>query len=803
MFKNYLITAYRNLKKTKLFSLINILGLAIGMAACLLILHYVNFERNYDKFHENYENIYRLRYERTDDAGASVKFASCCPPAAARIRGNYPEVEKIARLLRSTATVSYQNEKFLEERIYYAEPQFLDILKFPFIVGDPLTGINEPNTAFISQSTATKYFGDTDPIGKSISVNKRTEYQVTGIFKDIPQNSHLKFDLLLPWENMAKVYGPDYTEAWGHTGSFTYLVARPGTDPEEFEKKLLPLIETECPWLAEYNMTIDLKMQSLADIHLTSHFMQEYEANGDNDSINFLFIIAFFIIIMAWVNYVNLSTARSLGRAREVGMRKVVGASRAQLIIQFFFEIILLNLISVICAVGLVILALPFFSQITAIPTDFNPWTQGWFWITAVGMFLAGVVLSGLYPVLAMSSFKPVKVLKGKLGNSARGISLRKTLVVFQFAVGLFLIIGTFTVFKQISYMRSQELGFSMDQILVIKAPRVRDDNYGTKFDTYKEIILQRSEIDNVSHITEVPGRQIYWDAGAIRKAGSDISEGKNYQIVGIDFDFADVFDLKFAAGRMFSDKYPTDTGALILNETAVHFMGFENAESAVGEQVDYWGVLYPIVGVLKDYHQQSLKEEYEPHIFRYMPYGRGTMGAMAIKLNTGNIKETLEFTKRQYDEFFPNNPFDYFFLDDYYNQQYIADEKFGKVYSLFSILAIVITVLGIYGLSSYSITQLTREIGIRKVLGASISSIVRLLTKEFLILLAIANVIAWPIAYFAMNRWLESYAYRTGIGIEIFIQAAASTMIVAILTLSYQVIKAARANPVDAIAHE
>ena len=803
MFRNYVITTYRNLMRTKIYSLINILGLAIGMTSCLLILQYVKYEKSYDTFHENSERIYRLRYERTDEAGQSVRFASCCPPAAARIRGKYPEVEKIGRIVRNQASVSYQDIKFLEERMYYAEPEFLGVLKFKFIAGDPLTGLREPNKAFISRSTAARYFGNQDPLGKVISVDKRTDYTVVGIFEDIPPNSHLKFDILLPWENLASQSGPDYTEAWGHTGSYTYLIAARGTDPRAFEKKLLTLVEAECPWLKEYHMTMDLKMQPLTDIHLTSHFMQEYEANGDRDSVNALFIIAIFIIIMAWVNYVNLSTACSVRRAREVGLRKVVGATRKQLAGQFFLEIIAINILSILCSFGLIASFLPLFSQITGMPAGYTPWASQWFWISVVIMLGAGVILSGLYPVAVLSSFRPMSVLKGSPAGSARGIMLRKVLVVFQFIVGVFLIIATLTVYQQLSFMRGQDLGFDMKQTLVVRAPRVRDSTYVTRAQSFRETLLQEAEIENICHVTEVPGRQIYWDAGAIYKASDDQNKGKNYQIVGIDYDFVDVFGLQFAAGRNFSKDFPADKDALILNETAVQWMGFTDPKSAVGQDVNYWGEIRPIIGVLKNYHQQSLKEAFEPHIFRFVPTGRGVRGMIALKLNTPDMKDVVQTVRRRYDEFFPGNPFDYFFLDQYYDQQYKSDELFGRVYSLFSLLAIIITALGIYGLSSFSIVQHTREIGIRKVLGASISSIMGLLTKEFMILLAVANVIAWPIAFFAMKKWLEGYAYRTDIGIGNFILGGVLTMIIALLTVSYQVIKAARANPVDAIQHE
>jgi len=803
MFQNYLKTAFRNLKKTNLFSLINIFGLAIGMAAFLFILYYVNFEKSYDNFHENSDRIYRLRYERTDGKGDAVRFASCCPPAAARIRDKYPEVEKIGRMLHYSAVVAVDNIHFLEERMFFAEPEILNILKFNFIKGDPVNGIKEPNQAFMSLSTAQKYFGDSDPIGKIISIDKRDDYHIVGLFEDTPPNSHVKFDILLPWKNLEARFGPDYYEAWGHTGSYTYLLVQSGINPAAFEKKLMPLIEADCPWLKEYNMTIDLKMQPLTAIHLTSHFMQELEANGDRDSVNFLFIVAFFIIIMAWVNYVNLSTARALNRAKEVGLRKVVGASRQQLMIQFLFETTMINLVSIFVAMGLIKIFLPLFSHISGVPDEFGIWTQGWFWLAITALFLAGVLLSGLYPVTVMSSFQPITVLRGKLGNSTNKFNLRKTLVTFQFAIALILITATVAVFRQISFMRSQDLGFDMEQTLVVKAPRVRDDAYGSKFDSFKQTLLQRVDVSKICHVTEVPGRQIYWDNGGIMKLGEDLTQSKNYQIVGVDYDFADLFDLKFVAGRNFSREFPADKAALIFNETAVQWMGFPDAASAIGQQVDYWGNIYTIIGVLKDYHQQSPKAAFEPHIFRFLPYGRDVRGMIVVKMNIKNIKQAVTATQKLYEKFFPGNPFDHFFLDDYYNQQYQSDQQFGKVFSLFSVLAIIITALGIFGLSSFSTAQRTKEIGIRKVLGASVPNIFLLLSGDILKLLVIAFALVLIPTIYGINQWLESFARKMNLNGWLFIMPLVLVFVITIFTISTHVIKAARVNPIESLRYE
>jgi len=804
MFTNYIKIAVRNLKKTKLFSLINILGLAVGMTACLLILHYVNFEKSYDTFHENHDRIFRLRHERAGEDGQPVRFASCCPPAAPLIREKYPEVEKIARIFRYRAGVSFGDIVFHEERMYYAEPDFLDILKFKFIHGDPVNGIREPNTAFISLSTAEKYFGDQNPMGKTIYVDKKEDYKITGVFADIPQNSHLKFDILLAWKNLESSFGPEVLEAWGHTGFYTYVRLRPGTIPEEFEKKLEPLVEVQFgDVLKKYKMTLRLVLQPLTGIHLTSHVMQEYELNGSRDSVNFLLIIALFIIVIAWVNYINLSTARAMDRAKEVALRKVVGGIRGQLTAQFFLETLLLNLAAMIIALGLVEITLPLFSRMTGTPFSFSIWREGWFRTVMPAMFTAGVFLSGFYPVAVISSFKPASVLKGKLAASAGGIKLRKILVVFQFVMALVLIAGTFTVYRQIEFMRSRDLGFNMEQTLVVRAPRVRDETFKSKIATFKETLLGDSNVNKFCVATEVPGRQILWDAGAIHKEGDPSDRGKNYQIVGIDYDFVDFFDLEILHGRNFSKEFPTDDKALILNETAVKWMGFESPEAAVGQRVNYWGELYPIVGVLKDFHQQSLKMAFEPHIFWLLPYGRGYRGVFAVKIGPRDVEETVRRVRRRYEAFFPGNPFDSFFLDDYYDQQYKADELFGKVIGIFSFLAILVTGLGIFGLSPFVSVQRTKEIGIRKVLGANVSQILFLLITDFLVLIAVSFIIALPLSYFGINEWLNAFAYRMSLNPVLFLLPLLAVTAIPLVTIGAHGVKAALKNPADSLKYE
>jgi len=546
--------------------------------------------------------------------------------------------------------------------------------------------------------------------------------------------------------------------------------------------------------IKEYKLKFDFPIQKVTDIHLTSHYQQELEVNGDKDTVNFLYIIAIIIIIIAWVNYINLSTARSLTRAKEVGLRKVVGASRTQLIGQFFIEIIIVNLIAAFTAWMLVELAMPILSDITGIPADYSIWKFAWFWLTLTAMFLAGVFLSGLYPAIAWSSFRPLSVLKGKLGNSPKGVNLRKVLVVFQFTMALILLTFTFAVFRQIHFMKSQDLGFTTKQILAVRAPRVRERTFKSQLGSFRQELLKNPEIEKFCVLTETPGKQIYWDAGGIHPVGNDVD--KNYQIVGIDYDFVELFQTRIIGGRNFSREFPSDTAGLILNETAAKWMDFPDANSAVGKQISYWGEIFTVIGVMKDYHQQSPKAAYEPHIYRLQPYGRGVRGFFAIKLNSFNTTSNLNLIREKYNNFFPGNPFEFYFLDDYYNKQYKSDEIVGRVFGSFSFLAILVTAMGILGLFSFMVTQRTKEISIRNVLGAGTSRILYLFGKDFMWLILISFIIALPLCYVGINEWLKSFAVRMDLSIGVFILPLLMLLLIAGVTISTQVIKAIKENP-------
>ncbi len=774
------------------------------MAVSILLLTFVFYERSYDTQHDNLDRLYRLRYERISENGEAVRFASCCPPAAVRIRDNFTQVKDIARIFKYRASVMYGENKYIEDRMFFAEPDVFKLISFNFLEGDPVKGLVRPNTAFFSKSAAEKYFGKENPVGKVFSIDNKTDYTITGVYEDMPQNSHLKCDILLSFPNLEDIYGPLRISSWGETGFFTYLTIKDGESPEKLQEELAALVDREFgEVLKEYKMEMLLPLQPVKDIHLTSHFMQEYEVNGNAQSVNILLITALFILVIAWVNYINLTTARSLNRAKEIGLRKVAGASRGHVMAQLFTETLLVNLLALVISILLVLLFLPSFNQLTGMPAGTNPFGESWFHILLPAIFILGVLFSGLYPVLIISRYEPSKVLKGKFANTSSGMRLRKILVSFQFVMALFLIIATYIIYSQINFMKTGDTGFDSEQTLVVKLPRVKGENFETRNETFKQKMLSISGLEKICVGSETPGRQILWDAGGIYKYGEDISQSKNYQIVGVDYDYADLFGLEIIAGRNFSKEYPSDNMALMMNETAAEWMGFDSPAEAIGQQVQYWDKVYKIVGVVKDYHQQSLKEEFEPHLFRFMPHGLRTLGVYAMKINSADIAGVVGAVEKTFSEFYPESPFEYYFMDEYYNQQYKSDELFGEVFLLFSFLAIFITSLGIFGLSAFSAAQRTKEIGIRKVLGADIHELTTLLAKDFFIILIISFIITFPAAYYASVLWLKDFAMKVPVSFRFFLIPLLIVAAITLATISWQTIKTALVNPAISLRDE
>ncbi|QHT65720.1 FtsX-like permease family protein [Rhodocytophaga rosea] len=803
MLKSYFKTALRSLLKHKAFSFINIFGLAIGMAACLLILQYVTFELSYDQFHAKKDRIFRLQQNRYDKGELSTQWAAGAAGIGNAMKEAFPEVETVAKFTPTGGVISYGDKKFREEKMYFANNDFFTVFTYPLVKGNPAKLLTEPFQAVISRSVAKKYFGNEDPVGKRISRNQREDYLITGVAEDMPENTHLKFTVLLSFPTFVKFTSPEAETTFDWDGFYTYILLKPGVKANAVEAKIPALIEKKVGQInRERNHRVEYKLQPVQDIHLYSSYMMEAEANGNGESVYFLFIIAFFIIIIAWINYINLSTARALDRAKEVGIRKVMGSYRKQLIGQFMFESVLVNLFAVLVAFGLVVICLPVFNWLTDKQMGFSLITRLDFWLALLGLFAIGSILSGLYPAFVLSSFQPIAVLKGRLSKTSHGAFLRQTLVVGQFAASVALMVGTFCVFRQIDYMQNQELGVQINQTLVLRGPNVTDSTYSDKLNSFKNELLQYPGIKKIAASTEVPGKKVGWNAGGIRPVGSAEGDANQYRVIGIDYDFLDSYGLKVVAGRNFSREFSTDPKAVLMNEAAAKLMGFKKPEEALNKRIEFWGETYTIVGVVANHHQESLREDYDVHIFRLIP---DSQNYYSLKLEAGgdNLNQIINTAQAKWGQFFPGNPFEYFFLDEQFDKQYKADKQFGQVFGVFAVLAIFVACLGLFGLASFVTTQRTKEIGIRKVLGASISSILMLLSKDFVKLVVIAFVIASPITYYLLKQWLENYAFQASISPWMFIVPGLLILIIALLTVSTQTVKAATDNPVKSLRSE
>lgn len=801
MIRYYLKAGLRSIFMNRFYSVLNIAGLAVGIAAFFLIIFYVKFERSYDHNTIGDGKVYRLRYERSSAEGESVRFASCCPPAAIRIRELYPEAETVARIFRYRATVIFGDKKFYEERMFFAEPDLFRIFSIPLIAGDAATGIVQAGTAFISESYARKYFGDDDPLGKTINVDREMSFVVTGIFRDFPANSHLKADILLSWPDLITHYGPDIEMSWGDTGFYTYLILNPSVSPGDFEKKLAELVENDFgEVLRHYRITLDLRLQPLEDIHLNSAYMQELEVNGDADTVRLLTVIAIFILIIAWANYINITTARSLTRATETGISKVAGAGRGELIAQFYTETMLVNIIAFVFAFGIIAAVLPAFRSLTGIPYSFSLPGQEWFIYTFLLLLTASIIISGTYPAFVLTSYSASEVLRGRFIHSGAGLTTRKVLVTFQLAIAICLVTCSLAVFGQIHYLRTRDKGIDISDVLVVRAPRVRDSSFGSHLAAFREELTREHIVTSVSVGTEVPGRQILWDAGGIFRVGSD--QSKNYQIIGIDYDYLDLLGAEIVAGRNF-DRSFSDSSSLILNEKATRWMEFNSPGEAVGAKVNYWGDIYTIAGVVRDYRQQSPREDYEPHIFRFMPYGRDVRGYFLMKYIPGMEERLIEEAGALYSRFFPDNPFDYFFLEDYYEAQYDSDRLLGVIFAIFAVLAMIVTALGIIGLTSFMMLRKAREISIRRVHGADISGIVILFSREFLYVSVVSFLIASIISAVWIRIWLSTFEARMSFPFIYYVIPFLIIVVFVIATVTAVIIKTAGENPVVNLAGE
>ena len=787
MFKNYLLVTVRNLKKNSTYSLLNIIGLAVGMMAFILISLYVQYELSFDKHYEHAERIYRVVREGR---------AFTPPPLGPELKEKIPEVESVSRILRSSNTlVSHEQTHFLEEEFFWVDPEMLEIFSIPFTSGNPETALNGPFTIVLSQSVAKKYFGDADPMGKTLTVSERYAFKVTGIFSDMPANSHLVMDVAVPYETYFRVMNNDIT-SWRSNFSYTYVLLHEGSDPQEMENKIAPLIEAPLFKAAGVKEPYPkyFFIQPMTEIHLHSHLEQEIGVNNDMKYILLFSSIAFLILFIACVNYMNLATARSLRRGKEVGMRKVVGAQRGQLIAQFLGESVTTALLAMIFSIIMVLAALPSFNSLVQRQLGLNPLHNPQLFLGLVFTTLFVGLFAGSYPAMRMSGFRPISILSGAFTRSPKGSSLRNVLVLAQFAITIFLIVCTIAVREQLKFIKTVDIGFNKEQIITLPC---RVGSIRQNIQSIKTALLQSSDIIAVSTSGCLPNNI---DTFTSRDwTGRNPEEPIPIYYNTADYDYIDLFGIQIVQGRNFSMDFPSDeTGVFLVNETAVKVAEWE---SPIGRKLTHWnGKTGEIVGVIKDFHLHSLHRPIEP---LYIFLDNRNFSNVAIKIRTANIPATIDYVAEVMKKFSPSYPFSYSFFDEVFERAYFTEQRMGRVFGAFAILGIFIACLGLFGLTTFAAEQRTKEIGIRKVMGASDSKIFLLLSKEFVKWVLLANLIAWPIAYFAMNKWLQNFAYRIHIGIVAFLISGGAALLIAYLTVSYQSIKSARANPVESLRYE
>lgn len=807
MIKNYLAIAIRSFLKHKSFTFLNIVGLSLGMVASLLILQYVKYERSYDVFHSKAKDIYRVNYNQWQNGKLRFECAAAVPAVGPALKNNFPEVVRFTRLFPVSGIASYNSPmrgviSFREEKMQIADSSVFEVFDIKLLSGDKIQSLAGPGKAVLSQRAVKKYFADEDPIGKTISWDGNRKFEVTGVFENLPENTHIKFDFLFSYATLNQETRNESETAWGWYDFNTYVLLRPGTDYKALQAKWDQWLQKtrEEDW-KKYNSKQVFELQPLLDIHLGKVLLQESqpEERGNADSVYSLSAIAFFILIIAWVNYINLATAKSFERANEVGVRKVMGAQKDQLMKQFLSEAFLVNLFAASLSVLAVWLLWPVFSNLSGRTIPIQYLMQSSFWLLVGGLFLVGSVLAGLYPALVLSGFKPITVLKGKVMRDPGGNLLRKGLVVFQFVASVILISGSIIVYQQLHFMRGQDLGVNINQTLVIKGPGVVVDSlFKNALEGMKAEVLQIPGVKSMTGSSNVPGDEIFW-ANGIRKLTANVQGNMSGYIVGMDHDYVDAFGLKVIEGRNFD---PSINGrkSVILNRAMATALDFKDAKRAIGEKVIQGRDTLEIIGVLENYHQMSLKEQVTPLVYRYTPQ---FAQFLSFKLETSNYQNVLSQMQKIWETHFPGNPMDHFFLDQFFNRQYDQDKRFGQIFGLFTMLAIFVACLGLFGLASFMTLQRTKEIGIRKALGSTSSQVILLLSKGFIQLVLIANLIAWPLAWYVMDNWLQTFPYRISINPILFLLAGLGVVIIAFASVGLQTFKAARVNPALTLKNE
>jgi putative ABC transport system permease protein len=801
------MVALRNIRKHKGYSLINIIGLAVGIASCLLILLFVQSELSYDRFHEKPERIYRVGFKFHVGTNQFDAALGPCPLAGALLR-DFPEVESAARIFARQSRggdvfVRYDENRFKEKRFFWADPDLFDILTIRFTKGDPDDALAQPNSVILSSEAAEKYFSQEDPMGKMLELEDGSLYMVKGVTEKWPEPSHFHFDFLASFSSLPKSRDPDFYD----TAVFTYILLRENASIEQLEAKLpefsgkcmAPIIEKimAVPYreFLESGNFIGFMTQPLLDIHLHSDWGNELEPQGNFNTVIIFSAIAFLILVVACINFINLTTARSTQRANEVGVRKVVGSTHAQLIRQFLSESILQSLIAVLLALIIVELALPIFNSLVG--KNFSSfYFQNWTFllIVFIGALIIGAA-AGSYPAFLMASYRPVAVLRGTTQSSLRGRRFRNILVVFQFCASITLLVGTTVIYAQLHYVQNKELGFEKEHVVVVQ----RAEKLGTQQEAFKNRLKQHSNVLSVTFTDSLP--QMLLEAKVFQKEGEGSNKNNTLITISTDHDFLETYGIQLVEGRYFERERSSDSEAIVLNQAAVKALDIHNPLEKRLILVGLRRRPMDIVGIFNDFHMEPLHVKIGPTAMILMGTRPGVL--LSVRVRPGNLQKTLGYVEDQWNQFTNNQPFEYVFFDDQFDMIYKAEIQAGKVITAFACLAIFIACLGLLGLASFTAGQRTKEIGIRKVLGATVSGIMILLNKDFIKWVLIANLIAWPLAYYVMNKWLQSFAYRISLNIWMFLPAAAVALVIALLTVSYQSIKAAISNPVDSLRYE
>jgi putative ABC transport system permease protein len=790
MLKSILKTAIRNILKHLGYSILNILGLTLGITSALFLIIYVSNELSYDRYHEKADRIYRVSSKITEpDDQFTWIFAQ--HPFGPQVVADYPEVQSFVRFIPfNRALFKYGEKEFNEERFFYADSTLFDIFSYKVLKGEVKSAMTEPKKIILTEKTAAKYFGKSDPIGKVLISGSNT-FEVTGVIEDVPTNSHFRFDAIASRNNLPKQLGN-----WGNFGVFTYLLFPEGTDVKAFEKKMQGMYDKYMKTIFEsMKIKIEYKLEPLTRIHLYSTNASEPEPTGSITYVYIFGIVAIFLVLIAAMNYMNLATARSTRRAREVGMRKVVGSFRGPLITQFLAESVIFTLIALIISLVLVIVLLPKFNMLAGRSFDLSIILSPAVILSLMGIIIIVGIFGGSYPAFFLSRFSPLTVLKGEITQGSAGSVFRKVLVVIQFAVSVMMIISTLIVFKQLNYLKTMDQGFDQKNVLALQ---LNNRQMVRKYPVLKEALLENPDIKYVTStntpVGEGSGKVIFnveTDQGMTQK-------GINFAVV--DHDFIETLKISIAEGRDFQKDMPSDTlRSVVVNETFVKRMGWKEPIGKRDELGDSNTIRAKVIGVMKDYHQTGMYNGVESLLLVYRPNNN----VIYIKLDGKNTKSVISFIESRWKEIFPDQPFAYMFLSERFNRQFEADEKRGLIFTMFTLLAIFIACLGLFGLASYMVEQRTKEIGIRKVFGASEGTILRLIARDFLILVTIGIAIAIPVAYYLMSSWLKNYAYRTKIGIPLLLLAALLTILITFLTISYKAYQASVMNPASSLKTE